>query len=220
MILAQRSLFFTMNLTLSLLSCIAVATGFPWLQLGHFRFKRLPKWQINSSLTLSRALRFDSSSDEAETNTCLSDREEVMMFHFNIKPCKIECAGLEGRSGNTSFSQTSAATHKLSYWRKKKRKCCSCVRQRFCFLALCADGDKQEINKTEERKSEVSAIVLMYLLILAVGHKPSSPSCTRMCLMSAHFFVFCVILTFVELSNRGPVFIGVNLLKLLHFCIW
>lgn len=103
---------------------------------------------------------------------------------------------------------------------EKKRKCCSCVCQRFCFLALCADGDKQEINKTEERKSEVSAIVLMYLLILAVGHKPSSPSCTRVCLMSAHFFVFCVILTFGELSNRGPVFIGMNLLKLCQFCVW
>lgn len=84
--------------------CIAAALGFPWLQLGHFRFKRLPKWQINSSVTLSRAPRFDSSSVEAETNTSLFDREEVMMFHFYIKLCKIECAGLEGRSGSTSFS--------------------------------------------------------------------------------------------------------------------
>jgi len=80
-VLSLRSLFLIVNLTLPLPRCIAVV-GFPWLQLGHFRFKRLPKWQINSSVTLSRALRFDSSSDEAETNTSLSDREEVMMFHF------------------------------------------------------------------------------------------------------------------------------------------
>lgn len=119
--------FLTKNLALSLPGCIAAALGFPWLQLGHFRFKRLQKWQINSSVTLSRALRFDSSSDEAETNTSLSDREEVMMFHFYIKACNIECTRLEGRSGSTSFSYTFAAMHRLSYLREKW-KCCSCLR--------------------------------------------------------------------------------------------
>lgn len=106
--LAQRLLLLTINLTLALPDCIAAAEGFPRLQLGHFRFKRHPKWQINFFMTLSRAPRFNSSSDEAETNSPLSDREEVMMFQFHIEPCTMELAGLEGRSGSISFNLGSA----------------------------------------------------------------------------------------------------------------
>lgn len=60
-------------------------------------------------MTLSRAPHFNSASDEAETNSSFSDREEVMTFHLDIELHTIELRTIElarhkGRSGSISIS--------------------------------------------------------------------------------------------------------------------